>query len=97
MGNASYLARNGIGTPLDPYLGAAWARKAANLPEATGRCLNDLGFYYERGLAVTQDLTEAGRWYSLAASKGSALAQSNLSRLNSKGAGAPEVFEGMEY
>ena len=35
MGNASYLARNGLGTDIDPLLGASWARRCAALPEAT--------------------------------------------------------------
>jgi TPR repeat protein len=97
MGNASYMARSGIGTDADPYLGATWARRAASLPEATPRVQNDLGFYYEQGLAVTPDTEVAARWYQMAAARGYPQAQSNLARLKAGGAGKPEVFEGIEY
>ena len=59
--------------------------------------MNDLGFYYEQGLAVTPDKAESTRWYRLAAARGSLQAQSNLARLKAGREGRPEVFEGIEY
>jgi TPR repeat protein len=97
MGNAGYLARRGIGISADILLGAAWTRRAADRPEAPGRALNDMGCYYEEGVAVTPDKAEALRWYGLAAARGFPGAAANLSRLKAGQAGTPGFFEGIEY
>jgi TPR repeat protein len=86
-----------VGTKADPILAAAMARRAAALPEATARCQNDVGLFYEQGLAVTADKSEALRWYGLAAARGYPQAQANLARLRAGRGGTPESFDGLEY
>jgi len=47
----------------------------------------NLGVLYARGRGVTQDFTQAARWYRLAAEHGHALAQCNLGVLYEEGNG----------
>ena len=49
-----------------------------------------LGVMYERGYGVTEDDTEAVRWYRMAAGQGYAKAQSNLGVMYDNGEGVPE-------
>ncbi|MDR2387161.1 MAG: sel1 repeat family protein [Deltaproteobacteria bacterium] len=97
MGNLGYLYRVGQGVALDPYQGASWDRKAAQMPQTTARVLNDLGAVYEEGRAVTPDKDEALRWYGQAAAKGYPMAANNQARLRSGQSGSPEVMIGLEY
>jgi hypothetical protein len=97
MSNLSYVIRLGLGTSTSPFRAASWAHRAASLPQTSARCLNDLGFFYEQGLAVSPDPAEAARWYGLAAVRGYSLAISNLNRIKSSQKGTPEVFDGLEY
>ncbi len=48
---------------------------------------NQLGVAYQNGVGVVQNLTEAARWYRLAAEQGSPHAQANLASLLSAGRG----------
>jgi TPR repeat protein len=97
MGNVSYLYRAGLGTNRDPLMAASWARRAADKPQTSARCFNDLGYFYQLGTAVSPDLTEAARWYKLAADRQYPLAAANLSGLKAKPPAAPSVFDGLEY
>jgi len=47
----------------------------------------NLGVLYARGRGVTQDFSQAARWYRLAAEHGHALAQCNLGALYEEGTG----------
>jgi TonB family protein len=49
-----------------------------------------LGVLYANGQGVTQDYTEAARWYQLAATQGFAFAQVSLAQLYESGRGVPE-------
>jgi TPR repeat protein len=49
-----------------------------------------LGFMYDNGRGVMQDLTEAARLYTLAAEQGEAAAQSNLGYMCDQGRGVPQ-------
>jgi TPR repeat protein len=97
MGNVGYLYRTGQGVTKDPFQGASWARKAADLPQTTARVLNDLGAIYEEGLAVTMDKAEAQRWYGLAAARGCREGFTNQSRLKSGKNDSPAVLTSLEY
>jgi TPR repeat protein len=97
MGNISYLTRLGIGTTAAPFMAATWSHRAANLPQTTARSLNDLGFFYEEGRAVSPDLAEATKWYTLADQRGYPLAAANLKRLKSQAKTPPEVYDFIEY
>ena len=49
-----------------------------------------LGHYYESGLGVREDDTEAAHWYRLAAEQGYAPAQHSLGLLYAEGYGVPK-------
>jgi TPR repeat protein len=50
---------------------------------------SDLGYMYEEGLGVTIDLSEAARWYRMAAEQGDPYSQTRLGYLYEKGLGVP--------
>jgi TPR repeat protein len=96
MGNLSYLYREGVGTARNPMMAASWAHLAANRAPPLPRAQNDMGYYYETGVPVSRDLTEAKRYYGLA--RGSyPLAQANLDRLSGKGGGGPLVAATVDF
>jgi TPR repeat protein len=51
-----------------------------------------LGYMYAEGKGVTQNYTEAVRWYRLAAAQGLAVAQLNLGAIYVSGRGAPQDY-----
>ena len=53
---------------------------------------NNLGFMYQRGLGVAQDIHEAARWYRLAAEQGAAIAQHNIGLMYEYGVGVPPDY-----
>jgi TPR repeat protein len=97
MGNLVYLFRQGIGTTAEPFQASSWARAAAEKNPNSPRVLNELGIIYEEGRAVTQDKTEAARWYGLGANRGYQLAKDNAARLKANSPGAPSFLDGFEY
>ena len=52
----------------------------------------DLGFRYQEGEGVAQDLAEAAKWYHLAAEQGKAEAQVNLGIMYQQGEGVPQDY-----
>jgi TPR repeat protein len=50
---------------------------------------SNLGYMYEEGLGVTIDLSEAARWYRMAAEQGDSYSQVRLGYLYEKGLGVP--------
>ncbi|MDR1872476.1 MAG: hypothetical protein LBS60_11260 [Deltaproteobacteria bacterium] len=79
IGNLAYLNRQGLGTPINPYLAATLTHNAATNPFPTPRALNDLGYIYQEGIGVTKDPAEAKRWRELAVKRGFPLALSSSS------------------
>lgn len=53
---------------------------------------NNLGVMYNTGKGVSQDNTQAARWYRMAAERGHADAQSNLASLYVTGRGVPQDY-----
>ena len=53
---------------------------------------NNLGVMYARGWGVSQDYTEAMRWYRKAAEQGYANAQYNLGTMYDNGQGVPQSY-----
>ena len=51
---------------------------------------SNLGYCYEQGKGVPQDLKEAVRWYRLAADQGYAVAKYNLGYCYAQGKGVPQ-------
>ncbi|MDR3204159.1 MAG: sel1 repeat family protein [Deltaproteobacteria bacterium] len=97
MANLGYLYHQGLGVNSDVYAAASWTHKAADRPQTTPRCYNDLGFYYQEGRAVTPDQTEAKRWYEKASLRGYQLASQNLKKLRAGAKEPPSNFAGLEY
>lgn len=56
--------------------------------EPSGFCLAQMGFFYERGIYVDQDLAKARDYYEQASQKGNALGMSRLGFMYFKGRGA---------
>lgn len=53
---------------------------------------SNVGYYYDKGLAVTRDPEEAVRWYRLAAQNGDLYAQYNLGVMYETGTGVPQDY-----
>jgi TPR repeat protein len=81
MINLSLFFREGLGGFRNDLQAAHWARRAADSEPPLGRALNEVGYYYETGLGVTRDLTEARAWYGKSAARGYQPGQSNAARL----------------
>lgn len=70
---------NGHGTKENPELAAKWYLKAAKNGSAIAQ--NNIGLWYERGVDIEQDRTQALRWFRAAADQGNESAAKNLARL----------------
>ena len=53
-----------------------WNNRAAQQGNAQGQA--QIGWLYQQGLGVTQNLDEAGRWYTRAADQGNKWAEDRL-------------------
>lgn len=71
------------------------AERALRKPAASGdpRAQNNLGYLYEHGLGVPQNLAEARQWYSRAADSGLPEARYNLATLYHHGRGVSRSYE----
>src|SRR5579864_2874174 len=67
-----------------------WDRQAAEQGDATAQTY--VGYLYERGLGVPQNLAEALTWYRKAADQGYAPAQKNIGNLYQQGAGTSRDY-----
>jgi TPR repeat protein len=67
-----------------------WYRLAAGHGFAAAQY--ELGRWYENGIGVPQDYSEAVKWYRLAADQGYADAQLNLGRMYAAGHGMPQDY-----
>jgi TPR repeat protein len=54
--------------------------------------MNNIGYFYEKGLDVTQDYAEAKRWYEKAAAAGFPLAMNNIGYFYDKGLGVTQDY-----
>jgi TPR repeat protein len=93
MGNLSYLYREGIGTDKDPLKAVYWANKATSMNPPSARAQNDMGSYHIQNQGISQDFTEARRWFSLAQAR-YPLARQNLANI---GKSAPAVQNSIDY
>ena len=92
MGNLAFLFRNGIGTEKNNIRAAHWARQGSGGTEPpVSRNLNEVGYCYEAGLGVTQDLDEAARWYERSAAQGHPAGRVNVQRLKQKSEAQPAL------
>jgi hypothetical protein len=53
---------------------------------------NNLGYMYDLGQGVTQNLTEAAKWYRKSAEQGNASGQVNLGNMYAEGSGVPQDY-----
>ena len=67
-----------------------WDRQAADQGNATAQTY--VGYLYEKGLGVPQDLAEARSWYRRAADQGHAPAQRNIGNLYEQGSGGTRDY-----
>ena len=84
MLNLSFLYRESKGGFQDDLKAAHLARRAAEAEPPLARALNEVGFYYETGRGVTQDLTEARAWYGKSAARGYQPGRKNAARLKGR-------------
>ncbi len=68
-----------------------WYRRAAEQGNATAQC--NLGYCYDNGQGVEQNLEEAVKWYRKAAEQGNATAQCNLGFCYENGDGIEQNLE----
>jgi len=67
-----------------------WYLKAAEQGDADAQ--NNLGYYYDKGLGITQDYTHAIKWYRKAAEQGDAYGQANLGNMYEAGCGVKKDY-----
>jgi len=77
---------------LDPAEAVSWFRRAAD--QGHGLAQRDLGFLYEQGRSIRQDLQEAYFWYSLAGLRDSGRA--SLRRLQLEQTLSPEQRQAVQ-
>jgi len=87
MGNLAWLYREGLGTDKYDLRAAHWARQGCDSTPPVARNLNEVGYCYESGRGVSQDMIEAAVWYEKGAKQGYPSAVENSKRLKNKGAG----------
>ncbi len=80
MSNLSWLYRDGVGTDKNNMRAAHWARQGCNSAPPVARSANELGYLYESGRGVTQDLAEARLWYGKSAAGHDAAGRTNQNR-----------------
>lgn len=89
MGNVAWLYRDGLGTEKNNIRAAHWARKGCRSNPEISRNQNEMGYFYESGRGVTQDLKEAARWYEKSSAQGHLAGRLNALRLKSKSPSGP--------
>jgi uncharacterized protein len=76
----------------------AFAVYMVSAREGFAPCQNSVGFAYEYGEGVTQDLAEAARWFKMAADQNNPDGQYNISQSYIHGTGVPKNHdEGIKY
>gem|GEM_PF-2508560 len=96
MINLSLLYREGTGGFRNDLRAAHLARRAAEAEPPLPRALNEVGFFYETGRGVTQDLAEARAWYGKSAARGYQPGRRNAARLKGGGKGTPQSRPALE-
>jgi uncharacterized protein len=80
MCNLGVCCENGHGCDQNKTKAVEWYEKSANL--GCSNAMYNLGASYAGGRGVIKDLNQAREWYTKAVAQGSALAQTQLDRLN---------------
>lgn len=90
-GNLAWFYRDGLGVAKNDLRAAYWAHKGCQSAPGIARNQNEMGYLYESGRGVTQDLHEAARWYELSAAQGHPAGLINAERLKKKGDASPSL------
>ncbi len=74
------------------YARADYESTLAAAEKGDAKAQSSLGFMYSNGEGVTQDYTEALKWYRKAAEQGNAFAQGSLGNMYQQGLGVPQDY-----